>query len=54
MLDLSGLKAVTDFADLKTHMAQHGSAVVIDGTHGDTITLEHVKLNDLDAGDFLF
>jgi Ca2+-binding RTX toxin-like protein len=53
-LDLSGVKGIATFAALQPHMAQHGSAVVIDFGHGDTITLEHVKLNTLDAGDFLF
>jgi hypothetical protein len=49
------VQSVTDFADLKAHhLTQIGSSVVIDGTHGDSITLEHVKLNTLDASDFLF
>jgi Ca2+-binding RTX toxin-like protein len=53
-LDLSGLKGIGTFAALQPHMAQHGTAVIIDFGHGDTITLEHVKLNTLDAGDVLF
>jgi Ca2+-binding RTX toxin-like protein len=54
-LDLSGLKSIEGFADLKAdHMVQHGTSVVIDGANGDTITLEHAKLGDLGASDFIF
>jgi Ca2+-binding RTX toxin-like protein len=54
MLDLSGLKGMDTFAELKTHMAKQGTSVVIDLGHGDALTLRHVKLNTLDAGDMLF
>ncbi|CAN7400073.1 calcium-binding protein [Rhizobium sp. LjRoot254] len=55
VIDLSGLAAITDFADLKAgHMRQQGANVVINGTQGDMITLEGVRIKDLDAGDFLF
>jgi Ca2+-binding RTX toxin-like protein len=53
-LELSGVMGIDSFAGIKTHMAQLGSAVVIDAGHGDSVTLEHVKLKTLDAGDFIF
>jgi Ca2+-binding RTX toxin-like protein len=53
-LELSGVKGIDTFAALKPLMTQHGTAVIIDFGHGDTITLEHVKLNTLDASDFAF
>ncbi|QRM55353.1 calcium-binding protein [Sinorhizobium sp. BG8] len=55
ILDLSGLKSVTSFKDLKAnHLTVDGSSIVIDGGNGDKIVLEKVKLADLDAADFLF
>lgn len=55
ILDLSGLASITSFADLKAnHVKASGTSVVIDGGNGDKIVLEHVKLSQLDAGDFLF
>ncbi|UVC10701.1 hypothetical protein IHQ71_09025 [Rhizobium sp. TH2] len=55
VIDLSGLAAIIDFADLKaSHMRQQSTNVVINGTQGDMITLEGVRIKDLDAGDFLF
>jgi hypothetical protein len=55
IIDLTDVKSITSFGDLKAnHMEKAGSAVVIDAGHGDTITLEDVRLKNLDAGDFLF
>jgi len=55
VIDLSGLASITDFTDLKAgHMRQQGTSVVINGTQGDVITLEGVRIKDLDAGDFQF
>ncbi len=53
-LDLSGVTAITSYADLTAnHMAQSGNDVVIsDGGH--SITLEDTLLSDLGSSDFLF
>ena len=53
-IDLSGVSAITDFADLQGMMSQSGTDVLIDAGGGDTITLAHVALADLDASDFVF
>jgi Ca2+-binding RTX toxin-like protein len=53
VIDLSHVSGLSDFADLKAHdMQQDGSALVIDVTSHDTITLDGVKLNHLTAADF--
>lgn len=55
VLDLSGLASITSFADLKAHhLERSGHNVVIDGLHGDTITLLNVAIKDLGKADFLF
>lgn len=55
VIDLSGLTAVTGWADLRAnHMAQVGLTVVITGAAGETLTLERVWLPLLSASDFLF
>ncbi|WP_156379878.1 MULTISPECIES: calcium-binding protein [unclassified Rhizobium] len=55
ILDLTNLKAITDFADLmKHHARQDGNDVLIDATGGDSILLKNVKLGLLDKGDFFF
>jgi Ca2+-binding RTX toxin-like protein len=55
VIDLSHVSGLTDFADLKAHhMEQAGSAVVIDFTTHDSITLEGVNIKDLSAADFHF
>ena len=53
-IDLAGVSAITDFADLAAnHLAQLGAdAIITDGA--DTITLSGVDIADLDANDFLF
>ncbi len=54
-LDLSGLKSVSGFADLKAnHMRAHGPDVWIDGGQGDVLVLKGVKIADLTKSDFLF
>ncbi len=54
-IDLSGVGAITDFADLMaSHATQVGSRVVIDDLAGNTIRLDGVLLGDLDATDFVF
>lgn len=54
-IDLSGVTAIADLADLlANHARQAGADVVIDDLAGNTITLVGVKIGDLDATDFLF
>jgi hypothetical protein len=54
-LNLSRLNSVKSFEDLMAHHAvETASGVVINGLHGDKITLRNVLLADLDAGDFVF
>jgi hypothetical protein len=43
----------TSFDDIMSHATQSGSSVVISLSRTDVITLEHVQLADLHAGDFL-
>ena len=53
VIDLSHVSEISDFADLKAHhMEQSGSAVVINYTAHDSITLEGVKIKELVAADF--
>jgi|GEM_PF-3874548 len=55
VIDLSGLKSVKGWSDLKNnHMERDGADVVIDGGNGDVIVINDVTLNSLDKGDFLF
>lgn len=55
ILDLSDVGAIKNFRDLKeNHLERDGADVLIDAKHGDVIILEHVKMKDLDASDFLF
>jgi hypothetical protein len=35
-------------------MTFHNGDVIIDAGHGDTITLDDVKIKDLSAADFVF
>ena len=57
-IDLSGVAAITDFADLTNagspHMTQVGADVVIDDFGGNTITVLNVTLGDMNAADFVF
>jgi hypothetical protein len=54
-LDLRKLAGVDSFKDLMQHHAhKSGADVVIDGGHGDQITLSHVTPGGLVATDFLF
>jgi hypothetical protein len=41
------------FDALKAYSTQRGNDVIIDFGHGDQLVLEHVKLNALNAGDFI-
>ncbi len=55
VLNLHGLKSVKSWSDLRHHhMEQHGNNVVIDGGHGDVITLKGVDIHDLGKADFIF
>ena len=54
-IDLSGVTAIVDLADLMAnHASQAGGNVLIDDLAGNTITLVGVNLGDLDASDFIF
>ena len=54
VINLRGLRSVTSFADLiDNHMRQAGANVVIDGGSGDVLTINGVRLAQLDKGDFL-
>jgi hypothetical protein len=54
-LDLRKLSGLDSFKDLLAHhIHKSGADVVITGDHGDQVTLNHVKIGDLAAGDFLF
>lgn len=54
VVDLSGLKGVNDFADLKAnHLTVDGADLTI-ASGKDTLTLHHVAKSDLSADDFLF
>lgn len=52
-VDLSGVAAVSNFAQLQSHMTQDGSSVVID-FGGDVLKIANTKIADLDSSDFLF
>jgi hypothetical protein len=53
VLDLRGLKSISDFDDLKRHMSTSNADVVIVAGHGDMVTLTHVAIGDLTHADFL-
>lgn len=54
-IDLSGLKSVSNFTDLKQHHLQEKNGdAVIDGGGGDLLTLKDVDVGDLAKGDFIF
>lgn len=54
-VDLSDVKSIKDFNDLVVnHLSRHGADLVIDDHHGDTLTLEDVRLKDIDSSDFTF
>ena len=53
-IDLSGIAAITSYADLPGHrMSQVGNDVIIDTATGQ-ITLLNVSMADLDQNDFVF
>jgi hypothetical protein len=53
-LNISRLNSITSFEDLMAnHVIETATGIVIDGLHGDRITLKHVALADLDTGDFI-
>jgi Ca2+-binding RTX toxin-like protein len=45
---------IDSFAHLKDHMSQHGHDVVLAFDNGDSLTLHHVDMHELRAGDFSF
>ena len=54
-IDLSGLSAIVDFADLAAnHLSQAGSDARIDDGTGTTITLIGITAADLTGDDFIF
>lgn len=54
VIDLGGVKAITDFRDLKAHhMEQQGNHVLI-SAGSDQILVEKTRLSDLDRSDFDF
>jgi hypothetical protein len=54
ILDIRSLTAISGFHDLlANHATQTKVGIVIDGLHGDVITLRGVHLDDLGAADFM-
>ncbi|MFM2388825.1 MAG: hypothetical protein RLZZ437_380 [Pseudomonadota bacterium] len=54
LIDLSGLVAVADFADLQAnYLQQVGKNVVLDAGNGDILVIRATTLAVLDAGDFV-
>lgn len=54
-IDLTGLSAITDFADLAAnHLSQDGPDAIITSGTGEVIRLTGVAMGDLDETDFLF
>ncbi|WP_372574029.1 calcium-binding protein [Ruegeria jejuensis] len=53
-IDLSGVAAITDFADLQANHLSGGAEAVISDGLGNTMTLVGVAEGTLDAGDFIF
>jgi hypothetical protein len=54
VIDLSGLKSVHGFKDVKHDMTQHHHDAWIDGGDGDVLVLKHVDIHDLGKADFTF
>ncbi|MEL6620966.1 MAG: calcium-binding protein [Pseudomonadota bacterium] len=54
VIDLAGVSTITSFADLSGAAQQDGGNVVITTAAQNTIRLEGVNLDDLDAADFVF
>jgi len=54
VIDLGGLKAIKNFSDLKANHLDAGNGDVVISAGSDRITLENVKLSDLDRSDFDF
>jgi serralysin len=55
VVDLSGVAAITDAADLQAnHASEIGGSTVIDDGLGNTLTLVGVAIADLDGDNFLF
>jgi hypothetical protein len=54
ILDIRSLTAITSLNDLLiNHLSETKAGIVIDGLHGDVITLKGVDMDDLSAADFL-
>lgn len=54
-IDLSGVKAITTFNDLKkNHMEQDGNHVIIEDGAGLEIEVLNAQLSDMNRGDFIF
>ena len=54
-VDLSTANGISDFSDLMdNHVTQNRHGVVITDDAGDSLRLNGLTLDDLDAGDFLF
>jgi len=53
-IDLSGVAAITNFADLQTNHLSGGANAVIDDGLGNTLTLAGVAEGTLQEGDFIF
>jgi Ca2+-binding RTX toxin-like protein len=53
-VDLKGVSAVNDFADVQAIMSQSGANTLIDFGGGNTLTLNNVTATNLTANDFLF
>jgi len=45
---------IETFHELKSHLSQHGDAVVMNLGYGDKVVLNHVTLSDLNASNFSF
>jgi hypothetical protein len=54
LIDLSNVKGISSFADLKAHHMEHdATSVTVDYTAHDSITLAGVNIKSLSAADFL-
>jgi Ca2+-binding RTX toxin-like protein len=54
-IDLSGVKGITDFNDLKTHFSSDGAGgTIIDFGGGDQLTIDHVSSGRLSDANFIF
>ena len=53
-IDLSGVDAISDFADLQANHLSGGAEAVISNGLGNTMTLVGVAEGALDEGDFIF